>query len=228
MESKQPQITCDEPAVNISGKLSLLQQVFTHYIIHIYIIYYIYIYIYSCLHLHNVHIAASKYSLRERARLNNSRCGVCVCPLNSRHRSLKPLVFLWSWAPPFIIFFFFFCYEAVTQHALQKVLSKRLGAGAEFVKKAELSGQTHVTHSHQTRTVQQDQIAKSLYPHAQKSPYPSPNVKIPSGEEPSLSLFERMCHVVTLSLLFFVQCCSKSHFCTPPILGICPQRGGEG
>lgn len=47
-------------------------------------------------------------------------------------------------------------------HALQKVLSKRLGVGAEFVKKAELSGQTHVTHSHQTRTVQQDQIAKSL------------------------------------------------------------------
>lgn len=134
MESKQPQITCDEPAVNISGKLSLLQQVFTHYIIHIYIIYYIYIYIYSCLHLHNVHIAASKYSLRERARLNNSRCGVCVCPHNGRHRSLKPLVFFWSWAPLFI--FFFFCYEAVTQHALQKVLSKRLGAGAEFVKKS--------------------------------------------------------------------------------------------
>lgn len=44
MDSKQPQVTSDEPAVNISGKLSLLQQVFTLYIIYIYIIF-IYIYI---------------------------------------------------------------------------------------------------------------------------------------------------------------------------------------
>lgn len=97
----------------------------------------------------------------------------CVCPLNGRHRPLKPLVFFGSWAPLQFFFFFFLCvlhYEAVMQHALQKVLSKRLGAGAEFVKKAELSGHTHVTHSHQTRRVQQDQIAKSLSPHAQKSP----------------------------------------------------------
>lgn len=43
MDSKQPQVTSDEPAVNISGKLSLLQQVFTLYIIYIYIIF-IYIY----------------------------------------------------------------------------------------------------------------------------------------------------------------------------------------
>lgn len=146
-------------------------------------------------------------------------------PLNGRHRPQKPLVFLGSWAP--FSPFFLFHYEAVMQHALQKVLSKRLGAGAEFVKKAELSGQTHVTHSHQTRTVQQDQIAKSLSPHAQKSPYPSPNVKISAGEKPPL--FERKCHVVNslyLFLFFFVQCCSKSHFCTPPILGIFPQRGG--
>lgn len=123
---------------------------------------------------------------------------MCVRPLNGRHRRLKPLVFLRSWAP-FLIFFFFH-YEAVMQHALQKVLSKRLGAGAEFVKKAELSGQTHVTHSHQTRTVQQDQIAKSLSPHAPKSPYPSPNVKISAGEKPHL--FERKCHVVNSVYLF--------------------------
>lgn len=134
---------------------------------------------------------------------------------------------LWSFSGAGPLFsssaFFFFCYEAVTQHALQKVLSKRLGAGAEFVKKAELSGQTDVTHSHQTRTVQQDQIAKS--PHAQKGPYPSPNAKIPAGEEPSLSLWAQVSRRHFISSFLFVQCCSKSHFCTPPILGIFPQRG---
>lgn len=46
MDSKQPQVTSGEPAVNISGKLSLRQQVFTLYIIYIYI-YYIYIYIFT-------------------------------------------------------------------------------------------------------------------------------------------------------------------------------------
>lgn len=45
MDSKQPQVTSGEPAVNISGKLSLRQQVFTLYIIYIYILY-LYIYIY--------------------------------------------------------------------------------------------------------------------------------------------------------------------------------------
>lgn len=48
MDSKQPQVTSGEPAVNISGKLSLRQQVFTLYIIYIYILYlYIYIYIFT-------------------------------------------------------------------------------------------------------------------------------------------------------------------------------------
>lgn len=141
------------------------------YTLYLYIYNIIYIYIYSILHLHNVHIAASKYSLGERARLNNSRYGVCVHLM-----VVTDLWSLWSFSEaglPSNSFFFFVCvlhYEVVMQHALQKVLSKRLGAGAEFVKKAELSGHTHVTHSHQTRRVQQDQIAKSLSPHAQKSP----------------------------------------------------------
>lgn len=90
-------ITCDEPAVNISGKLSLLQQVFTHYIIYIYIYNIIYIYTHASTY--------TTCTLQHQSMVWGNGQGstiqgvVCVRPLNGRHKSLKPLVFLRSWAP---------------------------------------------------------------------------------------------------------------------------------
>lgn len=123
MDSKQPQVTSGEPAVNISGKLSLHQQVFTLYIIYIYI-YIIFIYILT---------HASTYTtctLPHQSTVPREQAG----PINRgmvRHsstvRGTNLLPSFWSSRVLAL------SHEAVTLHACyKKVLSTRLDTRAVF------------------------------------------------------------------------------------------------
>lgn len=116
MDSKQPQVTSDEPAVNISGKLSSSTSIYTLYYLYIY---YIYIYIFTHASTYTTCTLPRQSTLSKGAgRANNSRHGTTF--LHRRGTNLLPSVLVFLAVCPF-------SRSRNTAHSLQKGTRNKTG-----------------------------------------------------------------------------------------------------